>query len=400
MVSAPASRYGVATNHALSQQFPSILIRGVKFSTPLNSGGACLSAAWLSCAVLIIGCSEPDVQPADSLRLQPMPLPQGIAAAPAGQLEISGHSLLRGGEDMGAALYGRVIRDGQGRYIAARTWTPGVLAVYDSTGIFLKGVGRSGSGPREFRTIDLLLASRDSLYLFDSGNARVAVLDGAFTVTRTLELRVRPSDLILRNDGYIAVYPFYDRDTAYTVHVLDHAAVPVRSMSPIPGGYDPRRAMYVQDRQIAADSAGIWVLHAHQYVLERYSFAGDLLAVVNQERDWFTPYQRPVTGAALPRMLDLELDASGRLWVLAMVPDPDWSDPPDWPATEPFTPAMMNRKYSSVIEVLNVADGRVIAAARLNRYLEGFTRAGELYGYREDAAGVPQVEVITLRVAR
>ncbi len=68
------------------------------------------------------------------------------------------------------------------------------LRFYDSTGVFLRAVGREGEGPGEFRMMGMMWrAGRDSLVVFDFGLTRLTVLSARGEFGRTFTLAQLPS---------------------------------------------------------------------------------------------------------------------------------------------------------------------------------------------------------------
>jgi hypothetical protein len=77
---------------------------------------------------------------------------------------------------------------------------------YDSTGAFLRAVGRAGSGPGEYRLMwDMWRMGSDSLALFDYGNARMTVMGARGEFGRTFALTEVPGRALP-----IPVGPFAD----------------------------------------------------------------------------------------------------------------------------------------------------------------------------------------------
>lgn len=84
------------------------------------------------------------------------------------------------------------IRMRDGRIIVANSGSS-ELRVFDSTGAYLRSIGREGGGPGEFRgAIRLFPHAGDSLVVYDSGNGRFSVLDSDGRYARVLEPARRP----------------------------------------------------------------------------------------------------------------------------------------------------------------------------------------------------------------
>ncbi|HEU4830543.1 MAG TPA: 6-bladed beta-propeller [Gemmatimonadales bacterium] len=82
------------------------------------------------------------------------------------------------------------LRDG--RIVVANSGSS-ELRVFDSAGVYLKSIGRQGSGPGEFRgTITLFPHAGDSLIAYDNGNGRFSVFDPDGEYVRLLEIEAGP----------------------------------------------------------------------------------------------------------------------------------------------------------------------------------------------------------------
>lgn len=78
----------------------------------------------------------------------------------------------------------RVARGPGGTYIITGTYRTAAYTVHGSAGELLKIVNREGSGPGEYKYPEWAVTRRDSVFVFDNGNARVAVLDSLHTHAR------------------------------------------------------------------------------------------------------------------------------------------------------------------------------------------------------------------------
>jgi hypothetical protein len=80
-----------------------------------------------------------------------------------------------------------------GRIVAA-PWATAELRVYDSTGCWLRDIGRRGSGPGEFEGLGWVhLAPGDTLVTYEPMNRRISVFDSAGRFQRLVSIQAPPA---------------------------------------------------------------------------------------------------------------------------------------------------------------------------------------------------------------
>ena len=68
-------------------------------------------------------------------------------------------------------------------------YDPGFMHVFDSDGGFLGRIGKQGTGPGEFLTVQIITWGPDMLIAFDYQNQRGSVLDDKGETLTTIPLR-------------------------------------------------------------------------------------------------------------------------------------------------------------------------------------------------------------------
>jgi hypothetical protein len=101
---------------------------------------------------------------------------------------------------------GDAVRLDDGRIVVANAGTS-ELRIFDSTGRYLRAVGRRGSGPGEYQgALGLTPAGRDSLIVYDAGSGRFSVLDqeGEYAGTLAIGNQKFPWDDWLTEDAWVS----------------------------------------------------------------------------------------------------------------------------------------------------------------------------------------------------
>jgi hypothetical protein len=179
----------------------------------------------------------------------------------------------------------------------------------------------------------------------------------------------------------------------YPLHVLSTDGSVVRSL-----GYDggPYRVdmPYSGLRVLTACPNGtLWFATLTRYELTGVSPDGTETLVRRKAR-WFEPHaSRPLyteeAGPPPPMLQALHCDDENRLWTLTHVADPSWRSAGLRPANRDYhgtkweTRFQPDRYYDTIIEVIDTRRGRVITAARTDRYIEYILPGGTMGVYRE-----------------
>lgn len=285
--------------------------------------------------------------------------------------------------------------------------SPGIRT-YDAGGRYSGLVGRPGAGPGEFRHAwRIATGAGGELYVHDtSGLVQVFGPDGGFR--RTLRGPVLPSaDPVIVGDSLLVIVSAGIRPT----EVSDRDVFVYRAdTGRLVGGTGPHVPADGRRASLAVFASGrerIWILHrpGGEHGLERWTLSG-----TRQLRMTFTPgWHSAVPGAARASGATVgrvwEDTSHGLLWMKSQVDDPSYRSPfPEPRPGEPFPrywfdAGEMNRRHDSIISVIDISRGVVLAHLYLDEHVYQFLEDGRLVTMRESEDGYQWVELIRLGLA-
>jgi hypothetical protein len=303
-----------------------------------------------------------------------------------------------------------IARDAAGRIFVPSRAVPGEIYVFDADGNVLRTFGRRGDGPGEYRVVnEVRVGARDSLYLFDNASARMTVLAADLTVARTtrMPVAVRATEVAVTSDGLIIAADRVstpDR-VGLPLHVVDQKGTLLRSF----GSDDTTTYVatpFAMSRALALDQRGlVWAAARTSYRLELWDVGGAKKLDLNGNAPWFRPWvtDAPLTPDAppLPWIQAIQVDQAGRIWVLCRISSTDFAGslvPEETPRGRFYRLTNYARAFDTIIEVIDPIEKRLIAAVRVDDYLTNFVGLGTALGFREDATGVPALDLWELRL--
>ncbi len=207
------------------------------------------------------------------------------------------------------------------------------LAVWDSTGRFVRRVGRSGAGPGEFASgIQPGFSSGDTLYVIDNSQ-QLSVFDSDFRfVRRTLQPHAHrpPNYWFVADDGRRFVSPPPAETLTHHVAEVDAAGVVRRLLVPTAPGTTGASLAGVERLLAYGGGETFWLGPApepkQQYQVQEWSLDGVLERTITREAAWFVPHipgqdpstvNPPSTYFAL-----LQIDDNGMLHTAIRLTDP------------------------------------------------------------------------------
>lgn len=318
-----------------------------------------------------------------------------------------------GADDPGALSTTSVVqRLRDGSWVLSHINNASSLTVYDSTGRFVRTVGRKGGGPGEYGFIGVILRGPgDSVHVFDQDNLRWSILAPDLRFSRSVRLPIGSfTDVEFAGEGRVLLNAQASRRpfAGVPLHLVSAEGELLRSFGTRDAKIDRNRPS-AHLRTISQVTDGrVWVAHISRYRLEEWTLKGEMLRQLDREVDWFPPggsiTNRPGE-APRPVLLDVWLDAGGRLWTLIRVADPKWADAQtERGRLQGIIPVVgyssETRYYDSIIEVIDPDSGRLIASRRFDEYIYNFNQDGHYNAYHATDEGEPFVEVWRAAVVR
>lgn len=297
-------------------------------------------------------------------------------------------------DSIGLLLESKLAVDSHGHFLVAPVAPPGRIALYGPDGRFQRTFGRPGCGPGEFGSwvSHLMVGPGDSLHVLEY-NRHTVILPDLGGLASARQLPLAPFDISLLGDGRaLMAFPLrHSPDSQTLLQVVDlKAGEIVRSFSTAQFSTAPSYR-YEQIRVLGNPVADtVWVAQITRYQLERWTAGGERLQVLSRRAEWYQPWRTdrldPYVDRAYPRITSLFADSVGHLWVNILVPDPSWRPPGARGETR-----VMERHgeiYDTVLEVLDLSSGRVLARRRFGEPLSRFVHPrGWLYVTRTAAQG-------------
>ena len=265
------------------------------------------------------------------------------------------------------------------------------ISVFDSTGRYLRTVGRRGEGPGEFQSISHIAVGSRYIHVFDYHQEGRTMLDHDFEVVRTD-----------RFPGQFLSVAVMDDDVAVFAGDLLHVLRPSGEMTS--HGHDGRvqsfRPLPWQALTVVAGMDDtVWAVASLVNRLTRWDLAPEpkvgrvfdrRIAEFDEGGDAFAP-------AGVGSVM---LDDRG-LWLVWHTADPDWSG--QLPSYENLTPSSIDidELRDSWLDLVDPATGLTIARYHQDDVLGDFAGdSGYLVDYRETDAGVPFLHLLEPRLSR
>lgn len=287
---------------------------------------------------------------------------------------------------------------------------PGEMLVLDEEGELVDVIGRTGQGPGEFFNLGYAKVDDDHAYLLDQRQRRVTVLElDGFAVARAFQLPESPFDLLPLPTGRIvlAMDVQTPEHAGHPYHLLDRDGSFLRSFGGDGGVYRRDRSHLLRRRLALGSTAGrFWGAERTRYRLSLMDESGSLLSTLERRVSWFQPHERGLIADPAepprPRISHVHTDSRGRLWVLIQVAAERWVDglvERTLPTGRRlWTVGDEDRLLDSVIEVIDPAQAVVVARGRFDPSFRQFAGDGVVVSYKEDAEGIPLIQVWDLEI--
>lgn len=283
--------------------------------------------------------------------------------------------------------------DRLGRILVAHYRHP-EISVFDSTGTFLRTVGRAGEGPGEFQLIEHLDAGPEYIHVFDSRGR--TLFDYDFRVVRTDRFAGNLGNSFVTDDDDVVL-----TGDMRTIAAVGHSLHILRKSGEVVSvGGDNRVFLGRTTEQLSPVGGGArnaWVVHRYPNRMTRWDLVGKPRAttVIDRVVEEYDKHDQELS----PKPLNhgAMLDARG-LWILWSGPDPRWKPTRD-PARLRSIPS--ERLLDSWLDLVDPATGHTVARYRDDYVLSRFANGSRyLVRYRETAAGIPSITLLNPRLSR
>ena len=298
-----------------------------------------------------------------------------------------------------------ISRDSKGRYyvVTPDTYNEPPL-VFDAEGRFVQRIGREGDGPGEYRMPSVILVSaRDSVYILDQAG-RLTVLSPSFELVTSTLLTFSPMSGVRMDDGSFVVNAnIGDTDRlGIPLHHIDADGAVLASFGDDGSVLRPGELHSLLRWLAVGHGGGVWAVpFSNKYVIELWNPAGDRVAELVRQAEWFRPYDRywlpSLKDRPAPRIMGVWEDGDGNVWTIVHVGDRRWKRglakgiPAEGQMMYPIEDEQ--RVYDTIVEVIDPSTGRVVASRRFDETFDVVVEPNLVAGYREADDGRPYVEI-------
>lgn len=304
-----------------------------------------------------------------------------------GGVDVPGADVITDGATVAVDAFGRILVAG-GRVPE--------IAVFDSTGVLVKRVGRRGQGPGEFTRISQIDVGDQYVHVFDYNNGRI-LLDKQLNVIRT----DRVGGQIIHTAIVAGDAVLFSTD----VHTSESAGHPIHRLDPdgsvrSSGGEEVVYRRRMGQRVVAASEGRVWTIDPPSNLVEAWQYGPTRAkreASIQREVSWFDR-DKAVDTFMWPRsyVRDALLTDDG-LWVVSHTPDQNWTHRMRDSGPIPDEPSQTI--LDGWLELLNPKTLRTVTRVRSDYVLLGFAKGSELLvAYSESEIGVPIIHILRVRL--
>jgi hypothetical protein len=315
-----------------------------------------------------------------------------------------------------SAIGGRIVvsEDSRGNwYVSGGVLGPqALLRIFGPKGRYVGVLGREGRGPGEFgiaRTPELIRG--DTMFVYDFLLHRISVLTPSGKFVQAIPLTRPAQDIAIHPDGSVAALTAGKVGDGHGV-LLNSFDRNGRLMHSRPVVKFVHGQCSDASVIAAAPAGGVWVAPRCEYRMELRDRAGKLVLQIARAADWFPAWwdsPSPFTAPPKPGINSISQDENGYLWVMIDVADAEWEkhwrnrdyskDPVG--ETGQRTPRDANRNllHDTIVEVFDLATGRLIVSQRFPQYFKGgFIRGQRVLHYEEDEQGSDRAHIYQLKL--
>lgn len=261
--------------------------------------------------------------------------------------------------------FGALARDRRGNVWVGSEKGEGAPIVFTPDGKALRPLARRGDGPNELRgPLTIIPTWTDTVYIIDIANSRLTVATAAGGLVRqtTLPPPVAWEGEVLRSGSLV----LGASASAGAMRVIDPKGQVLRTIGHM------SKSQFGPGASAASRSGGIWAARPTAYVIELFDSLGTKQTVIERRADWFKPHDETIPFEVgqepRPRIIELNEDDEGRLWVFSSVAGRDWQS-----ALGPTrtvrgrtvrTVSDFGKYYDIMVEVLDPRTGQLLYSQR------------------------------------
>lgn len=273
----------------------------------------------------------------------------------------------------------------------------GEVFVYGRDGRVASSIGRRGAGPGEFGSSLRLMTAGDTVIVVDNSNTRIVTMDrnGAVLASFRLPSGINGFARLATGEYLLHGRPFVGPDQPL-FRLLDDSGAEISNF-----GRSTQVAWDTDQWVISpAKSADFWAASMWEYKLFR-GWRDSLDVALVRDVDWFPSdnawsEEILVTEPPSPLITYLHETDDRLLWVFVALADPDWA--PDIP--DPGSAQWFRDSFDTMIEVIDLDEGRVLASHRFDDYLGGICGTKLVYAVTPAPDGDVTVSVFEPRLER
>jgi hypothetical protein len=218
-------------------------------------------------------------------------------------------------------------RVGGAYHVVTTPWGTGekLPRLFDSTGKYLRTLGREGSGPREFRAAEMVYATGDTAMIFDLGTRLMTFVAPPDSFVRSVAWQHRPYTLLELRDGSFVISTGDFTPGPAMLHIArDGSLLSEFGDSVLRQSEESRHRVFA-----AAPDGGFWSARTQQKLeLQKWRAPGDLERTIPLTSSWFSPYTKPTfpspTDPPSPMVMAIWADTDGMVWLIGLVAGERW----------------------------------------------------------------------------
>jgi len=297
-----------------------------------------------------------------------------------------------------------------GGFVSSGLAGGGEIFVYDDQGAFAGAMGRRGEGPGEFGTrLSVIVDSGDTIFVVDRSQAKVTTISPSGDYMTSFSLPPRVFGFArLRDGGFVfhTLSPGVGAERPL-LRRYDAAGQQLAAYEPPSRAMVRRKIADMDRRTVAASRTGDhWVAKYWTYEIHRQAASGKRDLTIIRDVDWFPPgdpgsvnevmawFEETPPPTSLRHLWETE---DGLLWTYSIVPDPTW-EPETADVTEDL--AWVRETWDTMVEVLDIHNGTVLASARHDEYLVPVCGSELVSTVRETPAGDARAVVLAPTLTR